>query len=883
MSRPSFFVWLALAAVRAVSLVVPRRDRPEFRREWNAEILNDHFGRRHDPRTSWRSDMSLFRRSLGSFSDAAWLRRQFTRDNEFAHDVRHALRLYRRSPGMLALIVAVLAIGLATSTAVFSAVNALLLQPVPYADADRAMMIWQRSAETPHGDMAPADFLDLRDRLKQFDVVAAAEPFSRDYVDGGEPEIFTGARVTAGFFDVLRTEPTFGRLFNADDYLLKRSVVILSDAVWKRRFGGTPDTVGKTVRLDGESFEVVGILPPGFEPKLLRGKVDVWSAKTTIEDYERRIRSSGYWNVVARLRAGTSLALGQQELDAVSAKIAEENPKTNKGVAMWAMPLRTHLADGAEKPLSLLAVGALLMLLLAMGSAANLQMTVLSARLQEFVVRAALGAHRRRLVRQVLSESVVLAIVAVAAGVALSTLLMTAIRAVGPEALTLSDQLGLNARVLIFASLLGLAAVLLASLPPILSLLRSDRVATVPGMLNTRSASPLSGGRSALVVVQIALAAVLLVSAGLLGRSFVKVLAVDPGVATRHLIAAQVFAYDRNETAAKRIAFFSDTIERIRALPGVESVGAASTVPFLDADIDIATTIVVEGAPPLASGEERRVYLSSATPDYFKAAGIVLRRGRVFTNADAFTSSTVAIINETAARRHFPDQDPIGRSITVMDSGRKKTAQIVGIAGDVRFGGLEGASRPEVILPHTQSPSATMTYVVRTGYDATSMLNQIKKAVWSVDPLQTFYEAGAVSDMVDKSLRPRVFALRLVMLFAGVGFALAIAGAYSAVAWAMRRRTAEFGIRLALGAQAADIRRHMLSYGLRLAAAGIAAGLVVAALLSRLLQSLLFGIDAHDPATLAAIAALLLSAVLAACAIPARRAGRIDPVSALRG
>jgi len=415
----------------------------------------------------------------------------------------------------------------------------------------------------------------------------------------------------------------------------------------------------------------------------------------------------------------------------------------------------------------------------------------------------------------------------------------------------------------------------------VLTVLRSGAANSAPGALSVRGQVPVLYGRSALVVVQISLALVLLVSAGLLARSFVKLLGVDAGLTPKHLLALQVFAYDRNETAAKRTQFFADTIARMRALPGVESVGAAGTVPFLKADLDISSGLVIHSRPT-APDAVPRVFLTAATPGYFPTAGIAIRHGRDFAPTDTMQSRLVAIVNEIAARRYWPGADPVGSTIEVMDYGRKKTLEVVGVSADLRYGGLDGSSRPEVFIPHAQSPSAAMTYVVRTRGD-TVTINALKQAVWAVDPLQTFYDAGAVPDMIRASLRPRLFVLQLALFFASIGFVLAIAGAYGAVSWAVRRRTAEFGVRMALGATGADIRRHMLAYGTRLAVIGLGVGLLGALLLGELLRASLFEVSAFDPLTLASIAAGVFLTVLAAAAIPARRASRIDPTIALRG
>ncbi len=871
---------IALAAVRIAALLVPRQEREAWRREWEAEILHRQRTLAAAPDADWAGQISLMRRSAGSIFDAAWLRRQLTTDSDFVHDVRHAWRLYRRAPATVGLVVLLLGVGIGSATAVFSALDAMLLRALPFPAADRLGLVWQQSDTGEHADVAPANYLDWRDRATRLEL-AAAEPYGWDYTGGAEPESLTGARVTEGFFDLLSPRLQLGRLPTPDDYRLRRAIVLLSDAIWKRRFGGDMTIVGRSIRLDGEPFEVIGILSPAFEPRILGGRLDAWTLKASFEDYERRSRGGGYWHVLARLRPGVTLAAAQAELDAISAQLGTEHPRTNRNVRASVMPLRSHLANGTERPLTLLGLGAAFILLLAVGSVATLQLSLLTARLQEFVVRSALGAARGRIVRQVVAESAALAAVAVALGVGLASIALGLMRSAMSDLSPTVAQAALNAPAVLFALGLGLVTATLASGLPLLTVLRSNAAARVSGPLSVRGQAPVLYGRSALVVVQIALALVLLASAGLLGRSFLRLAGVDAGLETPNLLALQVFAYDRNETAAKRMQFFADTITRIRTVPGVEAVGAASTVPFLKADIDISSRLVIHGRPS-APDEAPTVFLAAASPDYFRTAGIPLRRGRPFAETDTMTARGVAIVNETAARRFWPGADPIGATIEVVDYGRTKTLEVVGIAGDIRYGGLAGQARPEVFLPHAQSPSATMTYVVRTSIEPGAMIKAVKQAVWSVDPLQTFYDEGAVPDMIAASLRPRLVILQLALFFAGIGIVLATAGAYGAVAWAVRRRTAEFGIRMALGATATDVRRHLLVYGGRLAMAGIAIGLACALVLGRLLGSFLFEVRPTDPTTLAAISAGVLAVVLAATWIPARRAMRIDPLQALR-
>jgi putative ABC transport system permease protein len=879
--RTSPLVTVALAFVHLVSLVVPRRDRDAWRREWEAELLHGQRVLEHDGRASFGTEIRLGRRALGSLVDAAWLRRQFTRDSEVVHDARHALRLYRRAPGLLTLVVAVLAAGIGSATAVFGAVDAAFLQPLPLRDESHVVVIRQESPDSDETDVAPANFLDWRQRLLEADIVAAAEPYSRDYFDGQHPETLPGARVTDGFFDVFGIAAQRGRLLTADDFRARRNVAVLSDAAWRRRFGAAPDIIGQSFRFDDETFEIAGVLPAGFEPRLLGGGIEIWTPKLTIEDYERRSRGGGYWNVVARLRPDRSTVDAQVRLDAVSAELAAAFPRTNHQVRAAIVPIRDHLAGTAERSLLILAVGSLCILLLALGSVANLQLGLLAGRVTEFAVRRALGAARGRLVRQVFGETIALAMLAVTLGIGLAWLLLGAIRAITPDVPIIVDGAVLTWRALLFAGLLALAAAFSAAALPVVTVLRSGAASTTGGTLSLRSVAPALQGRSALVVVQIALALVLVVAAGLLGQSLTRLLSVDTGLETRNLLALQVFAYDRNETAAQRTAFFQSTLARIAALPGVERAGAASTVPFLKADLNISSPLLVRGRVTSVD-DAPRVFLTAATPGYFEAAGISLRRGRTFTPHDVMGARGVAIVNDTTARREWPNEDPIGRIVEVVDAGRRKTVEVIGVVADLRYGGLHGAPRAEVFLPHAQSPSAAMTYVVRTSVESGAMLDAARRAVWTVDPLQTFYDAGAVPEMIRTSVRPRLFVLRLVAVFAAIGILVAVAGAYGAVAWSLQRRTAEFGVRMALGARASDIRRAIVGYAGRLAGAGIAIGLAGAVAFGRTLHSFLFGVDAADPVTLGLVALAVFAAVILAAAGPARRAGRIDPATALR-
>ncbi|MPZ21762.1 MAG: FtsX-like permease family protein, partial [Luteitalea sp.] len=828
----------------------------------------------------------LLRRSAGSVVDAVWLRVQTAFDWNLTQELRHACRSLRRTPALTVVASTVLGLGIGASATVFSVVDVLLLRPLPYREPDQVVTIWQQrvEADSAIGDVAPSNVLDWREQATSFDVVAAAEPFAFDYMVGSEPRTLLAVLVTEGFFRAVGVQPLIGRTFRPEEHRDGQdSVVLLSYGCWQRYFGGDRGLVGRTVILDNEPRTVVGILPPDFQPRLLQTarEREVWAPHVT-PPYTRRQRGSAYWNVVARLRRGVSLEQAQREMDAISARLAAAHPRTNRGVVARLVPFRDHLA-GPVRPLLLVLVSAVgLVLLMACANVANMLLARGAERQCDLAVRSALGAGRARLVGQLMVENVLLALLGWGAGVALAYWGTRVVVALSPGGIPRIHQVGLDGRVLLFSLVVAASTALFFGLAPATTFSRTDA-----GGLKAPGRSVGSGVsrklRSALVVAEVGIAMVLLVGAGLLLRSFANVLRQDPGFTSTNVLAVQVFTYgERYRTPEQQVVFYDQALQRIRALPGMRDVGLVSAMPFAEANINIESGFWIQGQPKPSPAEMPSTFTTVATAAYFRVMNIPLMRGRMFTNGDRAGALGVVLVNETMARTYWPGEDPVGRHITVNWQDDPRDVQIVGVVGHVRHEGPESHPRPEVFFPHAQLPFGSMTFVAGTVDDPASYVDATKQQIWAVDPTLPIYEAIALDRLTSAWLAPRRFSLLVVGAFAIMAFVIAAIGVYGVISYSMARRTREIGLRMAIGAQAADIRRLVLVEGVVLAALGIGAGLAGALALTRFLRALLFDVTPSDPVTLASVSILLFVVALAACYVPARRATRIDPLVALR-
>lgn len=628
MRRDPLTLRFCLALLRTFAMLVPTSSRDTWRREWDAEVRYRwrvlHVRRDVD----WRSQMDLVQRVLGALPDAAWLRRQFTLDADVIHDVRHGLRMLRKSPAFSISAVFIIAFGIAGTVSIATLLDTLLFRPLPYADPNQIVTLWQQhpSRGLAREDVAPANFVDWRERSRSFSEMAALIPYSHDYTGGSEPEVFFGAQVTEGFLDVVGMRPVLGRAFLREEHVRgARRAVIISYGLWQRKFGGDPSLINRAISLDGEPWTVVGVLPREFAPQLLPrpGDLDIWTPKV-IQDQDKRTRASNWWNVVARLAPGVNVERAQREMDAIAAVLAKEYPRTNAGSRVEVVPLRDHLMGGLKRPLFIMFAAVLLVLGIGCVNVASLLLAKGMERDREFAIRAALGAGRARLVRQLLTESVLLSLIASAAGIAAAHWAIRILVALAPGGVLRLHDAAIDGRTLVFGIVLTLATAFAFGLAPAIQLSRPSR-----GISRERIHIGLRQFlRRGLVTAEVAFALILLVGAGLLVRSFVRLLSVDPGFSPRNVVAVQVFAWDRNGAPERARQFFASTIERMRMLPGVESVGATSAMPFMIANIDIKSQLGVVGRDAGPDADRRGAYLTIVTPGYFETMSITLRDGR---------------------------------------------------------------------------------------------------------------------------------------------------------------------------------------------------------------------------------------------------------------
>jgi putative ABC transport system permease protein len=880
--RDPFVLRLCLLTFRLFSAIVPRVWRADWRAEWEAEVRCRWDRLAADQHLDWRTRMDLLRRASGAFPDAAWLRRQFTTDAEALQDLRHGARMLRKSPVFAVSAVLILALGIGGAVCIVTLLDTLLFRTLPYAEADRVVTIWTQHAARPGEpeDVAPADFLDWRERSRAFSTVAAAVPYSYDYTGGDRPEVFFGARVTEGFWEAIGVEPIMGRAFRPDEHVPGAGrPVIISHGLWQQRFEAAPDIVGRSISLDGEPWTVVGVLPRSFAPQLLPrpGELGVWTPKI-VQEHERRTRGSAWWNVVARLAPGVTIAQAQSELDAISSALGREHPRTNAASRALVVSMRDHLMGDVRMPLFVMLGAVVLVLAIGCANVASLLLARGMDRERELSIRAALGAGRLRLVRQLLVESLLLSSVAAVTGVAIAHWAVGIIVAIAPSAVLRLHEATVDGRILLFAAGLATLTTVAFGLLPALQLSRPGR-----GVVRERHAT---GSRRAvrqvLVVAEVALALVLLTGAGLLIRSFARLMAVDPGFTASNVVTVQVFAYSPDMTVERLRSFFNTTLDHLAVLPGVHAAGAVSAMPFATANIDIKSPLEIVGRGVAAEGDRRGVYVTIASPGFFPAMRIPLREGRFLDASDHDRAPIVAVISEALGRRDWPSESPLGRRVRIQWHGQPVEAEIVGVVSELRHDGLDRAPRPEVFLPLAQLPFGSMTFVLRGDGDPSALIEAGKREVWAVNPMQSIYEASSLESMLGASLVRQRFSVLLMSTFAFVALLLCATGIYGIISFTTAARTREIGVRMALGADGSAIQRMVLREGGSLIGAGLILGVAGAAGGGRIMQSLLFEVRPGDPLTVAAVCGLLAAVGLAACYLPARRATRVDPLVALR-
>ena len=795
------------------------------------------------------------------------------------NDLRYAVRQLIKTPSFTFVAILTLALGIGACTAIFSVVNAVLLHPLDSPDQDRLVVIQEENLPRfPDFSVSAPNYLDWEKQAKSFDYMAAYGGAWLNLTGEGEPQRLVGVKVTAHYFDVMGVKPVLGRmLLPEEDAQGRNHVVVLSYKFWQRVFGGAGDVVGRSIQLNGEPYQIVGVAPSvGFA-----GKVDVWTPRAFKPDETADdARGSHSLGVYGRLKQGVTVAQAKAELDVIAAQLAKQYPDSNKGWGIFMMPLQDYLVRDV-KPVLYTLLGAVgCVLLIACANLANLLLARATARHREISIRAALGAGRGRLIRQLLTESVVLAVCGGAAGVLLAKWGLDALIALAPPDLPSSD-IELNTAVLLFSFGLSLVTGLLFGIAPAWLAARID----VNEALKQGTRGSTEGGlrgrlRSALVVIEVTFALVLLGAAGLLTRSFMQLARVDPGFipenATMMRLSLPPGKYDKHE---QRVAFANALLERLRNVPGVQAAGLTQSMPLMG---DWVLSFNIEGRPPIAPSDLPSLNYYAVTPDYFRAMGIRLVRGRTFTVQDDANSPRVCLINETLARQFFPNEDPIGKRLNITTDPDTKWREIVGIVGDVKQYGPDQTTTSQAYEPYAQNSFWAITLVIRTKGSPAAVLGALRPAVYAVDKDQPVGAIRPLEEIVADTIARQRFAMLLLTVFSSVALVIAAVGIYGVMAYNVVQRTGEFGIRMALGAQQRDVLRLVLTQGGKLIGLGLVIGLAATLAASYAMRSILFNTSAYDPLTLMSITFLLGVVALVACFFPANRATKVNPIDALR-
>ncbi|HVR44068.1 MAG TPA: ABC transporter permease [Thermoanaerobaculia bacterium] len=797
------------------------------------------------------------------------------------HDLAAAVRSLASKPQIPIVAIFTLALGISSVTVVFTVVEGVLLRPLPYRDPERIVGIWQSlpARGIERQEVSPGNFLDLRERTRTLSEVAIAEPYGFDLSEGDSlPEDVNAWLVSEGFFRILGVAPMHGRGFDdADHREGAPATVILDHALWRERFGSDGDIVGRAILLDGKPVVVVGVMPGAFD---FPGGRAMWAPRHTGEN-DRNRRGATYLTAVGRLRDGVSIEQASAELETIGSEMAREHPVVNHGMGWALTPLPEQIVGGVRSNLIILFGASTLVLLIACANVASLLLARATVRQREIAIRAALGATRRRLVADALIESFILSGAAASLALLLTLWLHDAVLALIPADLPRVREIGIDLPIFLFTIAVALVTTIVSGVAPALQTAALDPNRNLKG---SASAVLPVRFRSFLVVFAVAVAIVLLIGAGLLIRSLHAVMQTDPGFASENTLALQVHVWDLYPEAGQQRAFFEETIERMRGIPGARAVGASSAVPFTSDSMDIESELLVEGRPEPAAGTEPTAFYTIVTRDYFRAMAIPLRKGRFFGLEDGSGSPPVALINEELARRIFPGEDPVGRRLRTrqMRALPSQSLEIVGVVGNVRNETLEHAPRPELYLSFDQFPFGSMAYVIRFNGDAGAVAAAARDQVWAVHPRQTISQVEVLEHLISATFGTRRFQLLLLGSFAAAALILATVGLYALISFSAAGRTQEIGTRLAIGADRLDILTLVLRQGLRLASIGVIAGLAVALAFSRVVDRMLFGIERTDPLTFAGVSVLIMVVAALASLIPARRAMKLDPTKALR-
>ncbi len=801
-------------------------------------------------------------------------------------DLRYGARSLAKHRSFTVVAITALALGIGFNTAIFSVVDTVLLRPLPYHEPDRLVSVWERNlrAGLARSEMAPANYLDLRAQNQVFDQVGAFLDQSITLTGKGEPERLEGHSVSANLLSILGVQPTVGRTFLPDeDQLGNHQVVVLSHGLWQRRFDGNRGIVGQPITLDGQPFTVVGVMPAGFF--FPQRDSELWTP-LAMHPEQANGRGDHYLRVLARLKPGVSIEQAQSETESIAARLAADYPRTNEGLGVFPNSLHTDYVGNIRTAVLILFGAVGLVLLIACANVANLLLARSATRRREVAIRTALGASRGRIARQLLTESLLLAGIGGLAGLLVAIWGVEFLLGLVPETLSQVQGVKVDGRVLLFTLIVTMLTGVLCGLIPAI-----QASSIRPGESLKVGGRSLHGGarrrhlHSALVVSEVALALVLLVGAGLLMRSFHRLNQIDPGFQTKDLLTMRmVLPGAKYPGPEQRRAFYDEVLRRIEELPGVESAGMISFIPLSFSGINFSFT--VEGRTGISDMNLPLAVYRVVSPDYFRTMQIPTLRGRAFDRQDTAAKPAVVVINRSLAEQFWPGEDAVGKRLKVGPADSPNPwATVIGVVGDVRQVGLQGEQSLEMYATYKQDPRgfvAPRDLVVRSKSSPSSVIAAVRQQVWAVDKDQPVSNVRTMDQVYGAAISRERFQTLLLGLFATLALVLAIVGLYGVMSYAVSQRTHEIGIRMALGAQRTSVLRLIIGHGMMLTLAGVALGLGVALVLTRLMAGMLYGVTATDPLTFIAVAGLLAAVSFIASYIPARRATRIDPLVALR-
>lgn len=818
-------------------------------------------------------------------------------------DLHYALRVLRKSPGFAAVAIVTLALGIGANTAIFSVVNAVLLKPLNYKDPSSLTLVWENLPRISlwRNVVSPANFIDWQDQNHAFAGMAAFLDQPVNLTGAGQPEQVDVEFVSPNFFAILGAQPMLGRSFSPEDVEKgvvsggqaktgvnpsKAHIVVLSYGLWKSKFGADPNIIGKSVELNGEAITVVGVMGPDFdwyvsEFSFTHERPQLWTPLEMDATWHDRTKVGRFLRVIGRVRPGVPVTQAQAQMNVIAANLAARYPKYDKGWGVTLVPLRDEVS-GAFRPALLILLGAVgLVLLIACANISSLLLSRAAGRRREIAIRVALGASRRRIAQQLLTESILLGVIGGVLGALVAVWATESLVHAASASLLDFAEVSVNWHILAFAAGATLLAGLLAGLLPSLMTARAEVASALPEGGRTSSAGRKSlAARSVFVVAEISLALVLLAGSSLLIQSFYQLMNVDTGFHVSHLLTFQISLPEKKYNDQARAAFFNQLLGKVRALPGAISASGDVTPPF--SGVGAATDFAIVGEPPLPPGESHGTDVRVVEPDYFRTMGIPLLRGRTFNEREFAQQTNVVVINRVFADQYFPGKNPLGQKVIIDMKDTNLPDEIVGVVGDVHESDLATAPAPVAYWPYSEMAYSTMTVVVRTATLPLSLVPAIREALGQIDSDQPMAKISTMDQLIANSVSRSRFTMLLLSCFAGLALVLACIGIYGVIAYSVTQRTHEIGIRLALGAQRRDVLLLILRQGARLAAIGVAIGLAGALALTRLMTTLLYGVSPSDPWTFAGVSVLLTLVALLACYIPARRAMKVDPMVALR-